>query len=44
MHYDQARSPIEDVHTRRVWSLSRGVLIDECEVERTPDSMLNREL
>ena len=36
--------PIEDVHIRRIWSLSKGVLIDECEVDRTADHVLNREL
>jgi len=36
--------PIEDVHIRRTWSLSKGVLIDECEVDRTADHVLNREL
>ena len=35
---------IEDVKTRRIWSLRKGVLIDECEVEDTPDSILNRPL
>ena len=27
--------PIEDVHIRRIWSLGRRVLIDECEVDGT---------
>ena len=35
---------IGDVKLRRIWSLTRGVLIDECEVENTPDSKLNRKL
>ena len=35
---------IEDISMRRVWSLSRGVLIDECDVEQTPDRVLNRQL
>ena len=36
--------PIEDIQSRRVWSLTKGKLIDECDVERTPDRILNREL
>ena len=36
--------PIEDIHIRRVWSLSRGVLIDKCEIHKTADNILNREL
>ena len=45
MHTTTKRGPpIEDVHIRRVWSLSRGALIDECEVDKTADSILNREL
>ena len=35
---------LEDIQIRRVWSLSRGVLIDECDVGRTPDSQLDRKL
>ena len=35
---------MEDVKIRRVWSLSRGVLIDECEIEDVFDAVLNREL
>ena len=29
---------------RRVWSLSRGVVIDECEIENTADKDIYREL
>ena len=36
--------PIEDVHIRRIWSLGKGILIDECEVDRPADHVLNREL
>ena len=33
-----------DVQTRRVWSLSSGKLLDECDVDTTPDHMLHRQL
>jgi hypothetical protein len=36
--------PMQDIHIRRIWSLSKGKLIDECEVEQTPDRTLHREL
>ena len=35
---------IEDVYMRRIWSLSRGKLIDECEIGQTPDEVLRRPL
>ena len=34
--------PMEDVKTRRTWSLTTGKLIDEVDVENTPDRILNR--
>ena len=43
-HHYEAWTTDEDVHIRRIWSLSKGVLIDECEVDRTADHVLNREL
>ena len=36
--------PIEDIQSRRVWSFTKGRLIDECDIEQTPDRILNREL
>ena len=35
---------IDDVFHRKIWSLSTGKLIDECEIDSTADSKLNREL
>ena len=35
---------IEDVYLRRIWSLSRAKLIDECEIDQTPDEVLRRPL
>ena len=35
---------IDDIQTRKIWSLTTGKLIDECEVDRTPDHLLKREL
>ena len=37
--------PLCEIKSRRVWSLSTGKLIDECEdIEEVPDKWLNREL
>ena len=33
-----------DVHTRKVWSLSTGKLIDECHPDDVPDARLHRRL
>ena len=35
---------IDDVFHRKVWSLSTGKLVDECEIDSTVDSDLNREM
>ena len=35
---------MSDIYLRRTWSLSKGKLIDECEVDRTPDEVLMRPL
>ena len=35
---------MSDVYLRRTWSLTKGKLIDECEVDNTPDSVLMRPL
>ena len=34
--------PIEDVHRRTIWSLSKGRIIDDCIVDDTADHILNR--
>ena len=36
--------PIEDVFMRRIWSLTRGKLIHECEIDNTSDEELRRPL
>ena len=36
--------PIEDVHRRTIWSLSKGKVIDDRIVDDTPDHILNRYL
>ena len=33
-----------DVHSRKIWSLSTGRLVDECEIENEPDDRLYRKL
>ena len=33
---------MSDIQTRRVWSLSTGKLIDECEVQMTAGAVLRR--
>ena len=35
---------IEDIHSRRTWDLATGKLLDECVVEDTKESWLNREI
>ena len=35
---------MEDIQSRRIWSLTTGRLLDECDVENTPDSVLNRKM
>ena len=35
---------MSDVKSRRIWSLSTGKLIDECDVEDTADSVMHRRL
>ena len=35
---------MDDIHTRRVWSLTSGRLLDECNVEETSDSKLHRSI
>ena len=35
---------IDDVSHRKIWSLSTGKLIDECDIDTTADSKLNREM
>ena len=45
LHWVRNSGPSEgDVHSRRVWSLSTGRLIDECEIDLVSDKVLNREL
>ena len=34
--------PIDDVHRRTIWSLSKGRIIDDCLVDDVPDKTLNR--
>ena len=36
--------PISDVHRRTVWSLSRGKVTDDWNVDEVPDEILNRRL
>ena len=36
--------PISDVHSRTVWSLSKGKVIDDCLVDDVSDEVLNRNL
>ena len=33
-----------DIHSRRVWSLTTGRLLDECDVQNTSDEVMNRAL
>jgi len=33
-----------DIHSRRVWSLTTGTMIDEVEVDEVPDSVLHRKM
>jgi hypothetical protein len=33
-----------DIHSRRIWSLSTGRMIDECVIDNTSDDMLGREM
>lgn len=40
----RAGPPIQDVHRRTIWSLSKGRVIDDCIIDDTPDHMLNRYL
>ena len=35
---------IDDIHSRRIWSLSTGKLINECVIDSTSDQVLRREL
>ena len=35
---------LEDIQSRRIWSLTTGKLLDECDVENTPHSVLNRRM
>ena len=35
---------IDNVFHRKIWSLSSGKLIDECEIDFTADSKLNRDM
>ena len=35
---------LEDVKSRRIWSLSKGIIIDECDIHDTTDARLNRSL
>ena len=35
---------LEDIQSRRIWSLTTGKLLDECNVEDTPDAVLNRKM
>ena len=35
---------LADIQSRKIWSLSTGRLLDECEIDRTPDRLLTREL
>ena len=36
--------PISDIQHRRVWSLTTGKVIDDADIEDTPDHVLNRAL
>ena len=36
--------PMEDIQSRWIWSFSKSELINECDVDRTPDHVLNRQL
>ena len=38
------RPCIDDVFQRKIWSLSTGKLIDECEIDATADSKQNRDM
>ena len=40
----RAGPPIQDVHRRTVWSLSKGRVVDDCIIDDVPDHMLNRYL
>ena len=35
---------MDDIFARKVWSLSTGRLIDECEVDNVTDAVLNRDM
>ena len=35
---------LEDVLSRKIWSLTTGKLLDQCEIDRTSDMVLRREL
>ena len=35
---------IDDIYSRRRWSLSTGKMIDECVIDSTTDQMFGREL
>ena len=35
---------MDQIQSRKIWSLTTGRLIDECDVDRTPDSVLGRDL
>ena len=35
---------MEDVESRRVWSLSTGKVIDECRIDEVTDEVMNRKL
>ena len=35
---------MDEIQTHKIWSLTTGKLIDECEVDHTPDHLLKREL
>ena len=35
---------IADIHSRRVWDLNTGKLIDDCILDDTPDQIINRQL
>ena len=33
-----------DIFRRKVWSLSTGKVLDDCETDNTPDDKLNRDI
>lgn len=35
---------IEDIHSRRIWDLATGKMLDECVIEDIKDSWPNKEL